>query len=354
MLEEGYQGMGKQFNFFQANKVYGNLFFQFPKVLLYGEKYKKLSDSTKLAYIVLKERLEYSIRNNWVDENDNVYFIFTINELKKLFNCSNDKAIKIKHELEDSNLLLQKRVGLNKPNHLYLAELEVNANDIYLIKEIGKNKLQTLATSGIPKNRIPKKAKSSGIPKNRIPAISTKNNSRPFATSGIPKNRINLDKDNKELDTKRNNIDTQKLNFSENNYSEKMLKRQNEDLLENASDFFTDPDTGEMFLEAESIKLLSFWCRTPQQMRRFIKIILNAKYATEKEHKIIGVQIILDNDDLKKLMTKTLRRYFNALRSNEKNIKDVENYLFGTMKNLFEIYWNKKAKERYLTERHQE
>ncbi|MCT3581862.1 replication protein, partial [Levilactobacillus brevis] len=24
--------------------------------------------------------------------------------------------------------------------------------------------------------------------------------------------------------------------------------------------------------------LLSFWCRTPQQMRRFVGIILNAKY----------------------------------------------------------------------------
>ncbi|MBT9678160.1 replication protein, partial [Levilactobacillus brevis] len=27
--------------------------------------------------------------------------------------------------------------------------------------------------------------------------------------------------------------------------------------------------------------LLSFWCRTPQQMRRFVGIILNAKYRVE-------------------------------------------------------------------------
>lgn len=42
-------------------------------------------------------------------------------------------------------------------------------------------------------------------------------------------------------------------------------------------------------------------------------------------------------------MTKTLRRYFNALRSNEKHIKDVENYLYGTMQNLFGVWWNQQA-----------
>ncbi|NRO48650.1 hypothetical protein IMAU30132_01011 [Lactobacillus helveticus] len=45
-------------------------------------------------------------------------------------------------------------------------------------------------------------------------------------------------------------------------------------------------------------------------MRRFIGIILNAKYAIEKAHKDLGVWITLDDPELKPLMTKTLRRYF--------------------------------------------
>ncbi len=85
-------------------------------------------------------------------------------------------------------------------------------------------------------------------------------------------------------------------------------------------------------------------------MRRFIGIILNAKYAIEKAHKDLGVWITLDDPELKPLMTKTLRRYFNALRSNEKHIKNVENYLYGTMQNLFSIYWNKKANAKYQVE----
>ncbi|MFS1240415.1 replication initiator protein A [Lactiplantibacillus plantarum] len=32
---------------------------------MYGNQYKHLSSDTKLAYMVLKDRLEYSLRNNW-------------------------------------------------------------------------------------------------------------------------------------------------------------------------------------------------------------------------------------------------------------------------------------------------
>ncbi len=58
-------------------------------------------------------------------------------------------------------------------------------------------------------------------------------------------------------------------------------------------------------------------------MRRFVGIILNAKYRVKKDHKDIGVIIPLGDEELKFLMTKALRRYFNALRSNEKHIKNV-------------------------------
>ena len=101
------------FNYYEADNVYGALFFQFPKVLMYGEQYKHLSSDAKLAYMVLKDRLEYSLRNNWVDEEGHVYFIFTNQELINLFNCSEHKVIKIKAELKSAGLLLQKQMGFN-------------------------------------------------------------------------------------------------------------------------------------------------------------------------------------------------------------------------------------------------
>lgn len=145
------------------------------------------------------------------------------------------------------------------------------------------------------------------------------------------------------------------MDFSTAHFSPAELEKQNRDLVNHANDFLTDEDSGlPVFLEPEAVQLLSFWCRTPQQMRRFIGIILNAKYRVEKDHQDIGVLIPLDNEELKSLMTKALRHYFNALRSNEKHIKNVENYLYGTMQNLFGVWWNKQAAREYAAKHPEE
>ena len=311
------------FNFTNAKRAYEVKFYALPQILLQGEKYKDLSDSAILLYSVLRDRLSYSLSNNWVDENNNVYFIYTNNELKDLRNWSNNKINKIKHELMDANLLYQKHMGFNprsgknEPNRLYLADLEVTAKDVYIKREPLKSP-------------------------------------EPLGTSGLLKKRQDLDYTN-NLDTNRYNIDTQKLDFSTAQFSPAELEKQNKDLVNHANDFLTDEDSGlPVFLEPEAVQLLSFWCRTTQQMRRFIGIILNAKYRVEKDHQDIGVIIPLDDEELKPLMTKALRRYFNALRSNEKHIKNVENYLYGTMQNLFGIWWNKQAAREYASKHPEE
>ena len=335
------------FNYYEADNVYGALFFQFPKVLMYGEQYKHLSSDAKLAYMVLKDRLEYSLRNNWVDEQGHVYFTFTNQELENLFNCHNQKVVKIKKELETAHLLMQKQLGFNpktkknEPNRLYLSKLDVKATDVYLRGEYSQNSPQTLATSGSSKNELPHKFVG--------------NSPQTLATSGSSKNGLNLYKEPKEKDKHRYNIDTQKLDFSTANFSPAEIQKQNQDLVNHANEFLTDEDSGlPVFLEPEAVQLLSFWCRTPQQMRRFIGIILNAKYRVEKDHKDIGVIIPLDDEELRPLMTKALRRYFNALRSNEKHIKNVENYLYGTMQNLFDVWWNKQAAREYAAKHPEE
>ena len=336
------------FNYYEADNVYGALFFQFPKVLMYGEQYKHLSSDAKLAYMVLKDRLEYSLRNNWVDEEGHVYFIFTNQELINLFNCSEHKVIKIKAELKSAGLLLQKQMGFNpktkknEPNRLYLSKLDVKATDVYLRGEYGQKEPETLDTSGTAKNAVPQE--------------TVEKSPQTLDTSGTAKNAVNLYKDYKNnIDTNRYDTDTQKLDFSTANFSPVEIEAQNRDLVKHADEFLTDEDNGlPVFLEPKAVQLLSFWCRTPQQMRRFIGIILNAKYAVEKEHKDLVVWILLDDPDLKKMMTKTLRRYFNALRSDEKHIKNVENYLYGTMQNLFGVWWNQQAAKDYAAKHPEE
>ncbi|WP_269903151.1 replication initiator protein A [Lactiplantibacillus plantarum] len=333
------------FNFTNAKRAYEVKFYALPQILLQGEKYKDLSDSAILLYSVLRDRLSYSLSNNWVDENNNVYFIYTNNELKDLRNWSNNKINKIKHELMDANLLYQKHMGFNprsgknEPNRLYLADLEVTAKDVYIKREPLKS---------------PEPLGTSGLLKKRNPHDTVADTSESLDTSGLLKKRQDLDYTN-NLDTNRYNIDTQKLDFSTAHFSPAELEKQNKDLVTHANDFLTDEDSGlPVFLEPEAVQLLSFWCRTPQQMRRFIGIILNAKYRVEKDHQDIGVLIPLDDEELKPLMTKALRRYFNALRSNEKHIKNVENYLYGTMQNLFGVWWNKQAAREYAAKHPEE
>lgn len=100
------------FQFYEPNDIYGTLFFQFPKVLIYGERYSKLSSDAKIAYMLLKDRLEYSLKNNWVDEDNHIYFIYTNKALMEIFNYSEKTVIKIKKELEKANLLYQKNLDL--------------------------------------------------------------------------------------------------------------------------------------------------------------------------------------------------------------------------------------------------
>ncbi|MCT3390825.1 replication initiator protein A [Lentilactobacillus hilgardii] len=332
-----------QDNFYKVSEVYAETYYQLPKVLFTNDNYKGLSNDAKVAFALLKDRFNYSVRNHWVDEQDNLYFVYTNQALKEILNCSEPKIIKIKKDLETAHLLYQKRIGINQPNRLYLLKPEVTANDVY--RQVSS---ESLDNSGTKNSLVPKNVDNSGTKNSLVPVNSTNTDCQTLDNSGTKNSLVNLYKEHKDIDKSRYNIDTQKLDFSIAQFSPAELEKQNKDLVNHANDFLTDEDSGlPVFLEPEAVQLLSFWCRTPQQMRRFIGIILNAKYRVEKDHQDIGVIIPLDDEELKPLMTKALRRYFNALRSNEKHIKNVENYLYGTMQNLFGIWWNKRANKQW-------
>jgi len=335
------------FKFYKADSVYGNLFFQFPKVLMYGSQYSKLSSDTKLAYMVLKDRLEYSLKNHLVDEENHVYFIFTNEELKSLFNCSNTKVAKIKKELETAHLLLQKRMGFQPsagrqlPNRLYLADLSVNPQDRYLRSQETSETAQTLDKSRLPKIRSQYETAQS-LGNKRLPKIRSQyefatNMSQTLDKSRLPKIGHDLYKD-LDINT-RDNKETEKLDFSTNRYSPEIIKKQNQDLVKNARNYLPESTTGGLFLNKEGVELLSLWCQSPKQMHRFLGIILNAKKAVEREHE--GTTIVLDDPQCQEMINKTMRRFFNILRSDSKKINNVENYLFGAMKETLVAYWNK-------------
>lgn len=194
-----------------------------------------------------------------------------------LLNHHEKKVIKIKKELEQVELLEQKQMGLNQPNHLYLLRPKVEATDIYL-----------------------------------------QVNAKTLDNSGTVQMTGNLY--NNYLDTNRYNIDTEELDFSTENYSKSEIQNQNQDLVEQAYKFLTNDDAGIPF-EPETVKLISLWTNNPKQVRKFISIILNARKAVQEEH---DISFILDDEpELQAKITQTIRRYFNALRSDDKKIKKI-------------------------------
>ena len=320
-------------NYYKSNEVYGETFFQLPKVLFTNEKYKKLSNDAKIAFALLKDRFGYSVKNNWIDQHKRIYFIYTNQELMSILNVQEKKVIRIKRELESVNLLTQEQLGQNKPNRLYLLKPQASATDVY-----AQVVSESLDNTGTVKMTVPKSLDNTGTVKMTVPLTETNRVPQSLDNTGTVKMTAYQ---YKELDkVPRDNKETEKLDFSAQKYSEQEVKKQNQDLVAHAANFYTDDLTGNLFLDQEALSLISLWCRTPQQTRRLIGIILNAKRDLEQQHQDINMHLFLDADDLRPLMTKTLRRYFNALRSNEKGIKNPEGYLYGTMTAMFEAYWN--------------
>lgn len=120
--------------------------FQFPKVLMYGDKYSELSNDAKLLYMVCFDLTRISMENhgrrdrngnrqNWKD--DNGFFIkLSLEKIQQVMKCGKTKAVKLKKDLEKYSLLKQKRVGVQRANLIYVMQLDYNEDDIYNVNDI--------------------------------------------------------------------------------------------------------------------------------------------------------------------------------------------------------------------------
>nr|WP_238347256.1 replication initiator protein A [Staphylococcus shinii] len=138
------------------------------KVLFINEKYKKLSDSAKVTYAILNDRVRLSIKNNWIDQNGDIYFIFTNENLQEVLDKSKNTITKIKKELQEVGLLEQVKTGFNRPNKLYLHEIETNINIEKEIQNSTVNKDES-SYSKDSKKWESRKKRESRIPKNGSP-----------------------------------------------------------------------------------------------------------------------------------------------------------------------------------------
>ena len=112
-----------QFDYFTGMEAEQYSFYRVPKVLFTESCFKTLSCEAKVLYGLLLDRMSLSMKNHWLDEEERVYIIFTVEEIAELLNCGTQKAVKLLKELDSEKgigLIEKRRIGLGKTNVIYV------------------------------------------------------------------------------------------------------------------------------------------------------------------------------------------------------------------------------------------
>lgn len=160
--------------------------------------YNKLSSDAKLAYGIFLNRIQLSIysykqgNKDYVDEAGAVFMIYTVNDLMKVLDKSKNTVIKIKKELTDLGLLREVRLGKNRPNRLYLQNVDATnqITELYdendqLLKRVDyfgnilyeNENVKSLDNKGSSKNELP------GGSKNELREVQKMNSSNTYISN---------------------------------------------------------------------------------------------------------------------------------------------------------------------------
>ncbi|EMF0414029.1 replication initiator protein A, partial [Enterococcus faecium] len=313
------------FNYYKSKEVYREKYYQMPKVFFTNQKYMDLSNDAKIAYMLLKDRFDYSVKNNWVDSDDNIFFIFTVEELMKLLQCREGKVSKIKKELEKAGLLKQKRGRVNKrdgkiesmPNLLYLGKPEVTNQDVFKIMEEEDNTDSTVIAK-IANTVKPREINDSTV----IAKIAnTAKSSHIKDSTVIAKIADNLFYSN-SIDTNRHIIDTETDQL------------QNQVLLDNFVDIMKE-DSINTFVPENVLNLIKTFSSSYSEAQQTVQTIHNAKKKAEELEQTIVVYEELESYgiDADKGLYMTLLKAYQKQKTEKVN--NLQNLIFVYVKNWF-------------------
>lgn len=111
---------------YRISDVVNDEFLRFPLTLLANPKYKEMSLEAKFIYSLLLNRLTLSQKNGWINEDNEVYLIYTREDAANILNISYKKTIAAFRELIGKGLLYEKRQGRGYPNLLYVLKAELD------------------------------------------------------------------------------------------------------------------------------------------------------------------------------------------------------------------------------------
>ncbi|EMP4784974.1 replication initiator protein A [Enterococcus faecalis] len=321
----------ENFQFYKSKEIYREKYYQMPKVFFTNEMYKSLSNDAKIAYMLLKDRFDNSVKNNWVDSEDNIYFIYTVAELMTLLNCREGKVSKIKKELEAVNLLKQKKGRVKKmngkiettPNLLYLGKPNVTSEDVFKINEEQNNVNPVIAKIANTEkvndiNENPVIAKIANTEKvndiNENPVIAKIANTE--KVNDINENPVIAKiADNLFYTSYLDTLDT--LDTKKEALQQQLLLDQFSEVQENT------------FLSKDSLKFIAAFSDTIQEAHEMVGTIIRAKTKVEKEY-----NVVLIGEDYQDEIDKCLRRVMHKIKT-DSTVKSPKGLFYKSFYNLF-------------------
>ena len=158
----------KEIDYYKNNEILENSYYQIPQELFINKLYKeKLNSDSKILYAFLLDRLSLSQKNHWFDELNRVYLIFTRGEVQEKLCLSEKTVTKAFKQLTDTNLIVEKRQGLGKPNLIYVGKIQHEE----IITNIEQENLQVLNS----KNYGSREVKNTILDAEKFPTINPNN-----------------------------------------------------------------------------------------------------------------------------------------------------------------------------------
>ncbi|EGO2648848.1 replication protein RepA [Enterococcus faecalis] len=295
---------------------YSELFWKFPQFLLKNEKYKSMKDSSKIAYMLFKDKISLALTNNWIDEDGMIYLIFQQKDIMEMLNCYQGKVKSTLDELEKYGLLevvrggFDAKAGKNIANKYYLLQPELKKEDLYLSANTNS---KTLDSSGYAEIARREKNSETLDSSGYAEIARREKNVEPLDNSGYAE--IAQVKDNIYINNSLDTIDT--IDTKKERLQQQLLLEQFAEVQENT------------FLSKDSLKFIAAFSDTIQEAHEMVGTIIRAKTKVEKEY-----NVVLIGEDYQEEIDKCLRRVMHKIKT-DSTVKSPKGLFYKSFYNLF-------------------
>ena len=311
-------------NVYKIHDVIQCEFLKIPKTMFANTNYRALSSDAKLTYALLYDRLSLSKLNGWINEKEEVYLIYTREEIAEDLGISYKKAISAFRELISANLIQEHRCGRGMPNMIYITKPELTAEEA---KEHTKQEnLRTADSAYLAAAMEEIKICENGISEKEHTNADVTNEHIKNFQNGISRTDETEYQDVPKSHTiKTNNIKTD-INHTEN--SQSVLNSSNIKFYTHEEDRPTDIYSLDDILEL--CQLDTF----PEEEKKILYDALERMYYSESLK--VG-DAILPQDKVRSRMYELnatlLQGVIDKLHTNDKQIKNITAYVMSTVFN---------------------